>query len=304
MSRPKQTDNMTTTGKKKKSNIILRTLRLMKYRLQHDLKHSLYVIIFGTDTFLGKTFDIFLMVAILLSISITIFDSMFNSIPWLQTTLYVLEGFFTFFFTLEYIARVYCSPEPKKYIFSFFGIIDLLATLPPYLSFFVVNARYMMTIRMFRLIRVFRVFKLFNFMSEGNMLLRSLQMSMKKILVFFLFVVILIVTLGTVMYMFESNVPDSKFSSIPQSIYWAAMTMTTVGYGDITPVTDAGRFFATVVMVLGYTIIAVPTGIVSAEMIKENRKASGKEIICPQCKQKGHDGDANYCKYCGHELYN
>ena len=272
----------------------------MKYRLQHDLKHSLYVIIFGTDTFLGKTFDIFLMVAILLSISITIFDSMFNSIPWLQTTLYVLEGFFTFFFTLEYIARVYCSPEPKKYIFSFFGIIDLLATLPPYLSFFVVNARYMMTIRMFRLIRVFRVFKLFNFMSEGNMLLRSLQMSMKKILVFFLFVVILIVTLGTVMYMFESNVPDSKFSSIPQSIYWAAMTMTTVGYGDITPVTDAGRFFATVVMVLGYTIIAVPTGIVSATFIDETQKRVRKGR-CPRCDAKVSKGD-HYCANCGEKL--
>lgn len=289
---------------KKRKRILSRFYRIVRYKLQHDLKNNLYIIIFGTDTLLGKAFDVLLMVAILLSIFITIFDSMFNSIPWLQTTCYILEGFFTFFFTLEYIARVWCSPEPKKYIFSFFGIVDLLATLPPYLSFFFGNARYMMIIRMFRLIRVFRVFKLFNFMSEGNMLLRSLQMSMKKILVFFLFVVIMIVTLGTVMYVFESNVPDSKFSSIPQSIYWAAVTMTTVGYGDMTPVTDAGRFFATVVMVLGYTIIAVPTGIVSSEMIKEMHKFNGRDVVCPKCHRKGHDGDANYCKYCGQELYN
>ena len=289
---------------KKRKHVLGRFYRIVRYKLQHDLKNNLYIIIFGTDTLLGKAFDVLLMIVILLSIFITVFDSMINTIPWLQTVCYVLEGFFTFFFTLEYIARVWCSPDPKKYIFSFFGIIDLLATLPPYLSFFFGNARYMMIIRMFRLIRVFRVFKLFNFMSEGNMLLRSLQMSMKKILVFFLFVVILIVTLGTVMYVFESNVPDSKFSSIPQSIYWAAVTMTTVGYGDLTPVTDAGRFFATVVMVLGYTIIAVPTGIVSSEMIKEMHKYNGKDVVCPHCHRAGHDDDANYCKYCGHELYN
>lgn len=289
---------------KKRKSVISRTFRIISYKLRHDLKQNLYIIIFGTDTFLGKAFDVFLMIAILLSILITIFDSMVNSIPWLQTTCYILEGFFTLFFTAEYIARLYCSPEPKKYALSFFGIIDLLVILPPYLSFFFINARYMMIIRMFRLIRVFRVFKLFNFMSEGNMLLRSLQMSMKKILVFFLFVVILIVTLGTVMFVFESNVPDSKFSSIPQSIYWAAVTMTTVGYGDMTPVTDAGRFFATVVMVLGYTIIAVPTGIVSSEMIKEMHRFNGKDVVCPHCHRQGHDGDANYCKYCGHELYN
>lgn len=289
--------------KRKKANILVRSFKIIRYKLGHDLKWNLHAIIFGTDTFLGKAFDVVLMVSIMLSVLITVFDSMVSSVLWLKNTCFVLEAFFTFFFTLEYIARVYCSPDRKKYIFGFFGIIDLLAILPPYLSFFFNNARYMMIIRSFRLIRVFRVFKLFNFISEGNLLLRSLQMSMKKILIFFLFVVIMVVTLGTVMFVFESNVPDSKFSSIPQSIYWAAMTLTTVGYGDITPVTDAGRFFSTVVMVLGYTIIAVPTGIVSAEMIKENKREKEEKRICPRCRRHGHDEDANYCKYCGKELF-
>lgn len=282
-------------------NIISRFMKMPRNVLRRQLR----VIIFGTDTKLGKGFDVVLIFTILLSVLITIFDTILDTIPWAKTTCQVLEGVFTVFFTLEYILRIYCTDKPSNYIFSFFGIVDLLATIPPYMALFVSQARFMVIIRMFRLIRVFRVFKLFNFLSEGNLLLRSLIQSSKKILVFFLFVLILIVTIGTLMYMVESHVPGTKFTSIPRSIYWAAVTTTTVGYGDMTPTTAFGQFFATMVMILGYTIIAIPTGIVSYEMIIGSRRIIRKDdnIQCPRCHRKGHDADANYCKYCGHDLF-
>ena len=207
---------------------------------------------------------------------------------------------FTAFFTFEYLVRIYCSPKPKKYIFSFFGIVDLLSTLPVYLSFFFAGTRYLLVIRVFRLIRVFRVFKLFNFLKEGNMLLKSLRISAPKIFVFFFFVLILVTSIGTIMYMIEGNQPGTQFNNIPNSIYWAIVTMTTVGYGDITPVTPVGRFLSAIVMLIGYTIIAVPTGIVSATMVGQQRKRS--KLECPHCRQAGHEEGAEYCKYCGWKL--
>ncbi|MBQ4622052.1 MAG: ion transporter [Bacteroidaceae bacterium] len=263
------------------------------------LKKKLYDIIFESDTFWGKTFDIVLIVCIALSILITIFDSLVT-IPWLQAVLVVLEYLFTLFFTLEYLTRLYCSPAPKAYALSFFGLVDLLSILPMYLGFFFSNARFAIVLRSFRLIRVFRIFKLFNFLAEGNMLLRSLRQSANKILVYFLFVVILVISLGTLMFMVESGQPDTQFTDIPTSIYWAIVTMTTVGYGDITPVTAMGRFLSALVMLLGYTILAVPTGIVSASMIKESRRHDHRS--CPNCQRMGHEENARYCKHCGAEL--
>ncbi|MBQ6800069.1 MAG: ion transporter [Bacteroidaceae bacterium] len=263
------------------------------------LKKKLYDIIFESDTFWGKTFDIVLIVCIALSILITIFDSLVT-IPWLQAVLVVLEYLFTLFFTLEYLTRLYCSPAPKAYALSFFGLVDLLSILPMYLGFFFSNARFAIVLRSFRLIRVFRIFKLFNFLAEGNMLLRSLRQSANKILVYFLFVVILVISLGTLMFMVESGQPDTQFTDIPTSIYWAIVTMTTVGYGDITPVTAMGRFLSALVMLLGYTILAVPTGIVSASMIKESRRLDHRS--CPNCQRMGHEENARYCKHCGAEL--
>ena len=207
---------------------------------------------------------------------------------------------FTAFFTFEYLVRIYCSPKPKKYIFSFFGIVDLLATLPLYLGFFFRGARYLLIIRTFRLIRVFRVFKLFNFLEEGNLLLVSLRLSSRKIFVFFFFVLILVTSIGTIMFMVEGTQPDTQFNNIPNCIYWAIVTMTTVGYGDITPVTPVGRFISACVMLIGYTIIAVPTGIVSATMMKEHRKRS--LLQCPHCFRTGHEEEAKFCKYCGGKL--
>lgn len=272
------------------------------YRFLHNqaLKHKLYVIIFESDTPAGKAFDVALIVCILLSILLAIVESLQGLPAWLVNPFIVCEYLFTGFFTFEYVTRIYCSPRPREYVFSFFGIVDLLATLPLYLAFFLPGARYLLIIRAFRIIRVFRIFKLFNFWLEGERLLNSLRESSKKISVFFLFVVILVISIGTLMYMIEGNQPNTQFSNIPNSIYWACVTMTTVGYGDITPVTALGKFLSACVMLIGYTIIAVPTGIVSVSMMKEYKKQ--QELECPNCHKKGHEENAVYCNQCGHEL--
>lgn len=266
-----------------------------------ELKDKLYEIIFESDTFWGKAFDVALIGCISFSICIVLLESLHSIPPRFAFALEITEYVLTAFFTFEYLVRIYCSPRPKAYIFSFFGMVDLLATLPVYLAFFLPGSRYFLIIRAFRLIRVFRVFKLFSFLAEGNLLLRSLKQSFNKILVFFFFVVIMVTAIGTIMYMVEGDVPDSAFNNIPNSIYWAIVTMTTVGYGDITPVTPVGRFLSAVVMLLGYTIIAVPTGIVSASMIDEGNKRKNKRT-CPHCGKKGHEESAIYCKYCGQGL--
>lgn len=273
---------------------------LNRFLHNESLKHKLYVIIFESDTRAGKMFDVALIGCILFSIIIVILESLQGLPSYLNTPFIVIELILTAFFTLEYITRIYCSPSPRKYIFSFFGIIDLLATLPLYLAFFLPGARHLLVIRAFRLIRVFRVFKLFNFWMEGEILLRSIRESSKKIAVFFLFVVILVTSIGTLMYMIEGSQASTQFNNIPNSIYWAIVTMTTVGYGDITPVTPLGKFLSACVMLLGYTIIAVPTGIVSVSMMKEYRRQ--QNIECPNCHKSGHEEHAAYCKYCGNAL--
>ena len=239
------------------------------------LKLKLYEIIFGSDTPMGKTFDITLMICIVVSILITIFDSLFTN-PWIVGSLVILEYLLTLFFTFEYLARLYCSPHPRDYAFSFFGIIDLVSILPMYLGWLLPGARFVIVLRSIRLIRIFRIFKLFSFLDEGYKLMESLKQSFKKIFVFFLFVLIMVICLGTIMYMVEGNQPGTQFTDIPTSIYWSIVTMTTVGYGDITPVTSIGRFFAGIVMLLGYTIVAVPTGIVSSEMVKQSQNLEEK----------------------------
>lgn len=264
------------------------------------LKRKIYIIIFESDTWAGKLFDVCLICFIIFSILIAMLESL-QGIPSLfGTILYVLEYVFTFFFTVEYILRLYCSPAPRKYAFSFFGIIDLLSTLPLYMGFFFGGARYLLLIRTFRLIRIFRVFKLFNFLKEGQMLLRSLRASMRKIGVFFLFMLVLAISIGTLMYMVERGEEGSKFTDIPNSIYWAIVTLTTVGYGDITPVTAFGRFLSACVMLMGYTILAVPTGIVSVSLMKEHRRQL--DLPCPNCGRSGHEETDVYCRYCGASL--
>ena len=265
-----------------------------------ELKQKVYTIVFESDTPRGKLFDLILIASIILSVMLVILESMHVFPHSAYLVLRALEYLLTLFFTIEYLARIYCLRQPRKYIFSFFGIVDLLATLPVYLSFIFHGSHYLLVIRAFRLIRVFRIFKLFQFINEGNLLLRSLWISAPKILIFFLFVLILVISMGTIMYMIEGNSPGSGFNNIPNSIYWAIVTMTTVGYGDITPTTPVGRFFSAVIMLIGYTIIAVPTGIVSATMVQQRKELEARR--CPRCHRDGHDAEGLYCKYCGARL--
>ncbi|MBR0047492.1 MAG: ion transporter [Bacteroidaceae bacterium] len=265
-------------------------------------KQRLYTIVFDSDTPAGKAFDIAVMVAIVLSLIVAFVETKPEVVGRFKDVLTIMEYVLTFFFTLEYILRLYCSPRPKDYALSFFGVIDLLATIPLYLSFipYLSSARYFFILRVFRLIRIFRVLKLFSFINEGHLLMQSIRLSAKKILVYFLFVLILVIILGTLMFMVEGGQPGTQFTDIGTSIYWAIVTLTTVGYGDITPVTLVGRLLSGIVMILGYTIIAVPTGIVSATMIDETKR-KGRNGRCPRCNEKT-DLKANYCKHCGERL--
>ena len=271
-------------------------------KANESLKKRLYIIIFESDTREGKLFDTVLIGFIVSSILVVILDSVFRFDTYANIGFQVLEYLFTAFFTFEYLVRLYCSPNPRQYAFSFFGIVDLLSTLPLYLGFFLQGARYLLIVRSFRLIRVFRVFKLFSFLNEGNLLMQSLWISRAKIGVFFLFVLILNISIGTLMYVVEGNRPDTPFTDIPASIYWSIVTMTTVGYGDITPITGMGRFLSAVVMLFGYTIIAIPTGIVSAALFEEGRLRK-QERSCPHCRKQIDDTDARYCPYCGQLLF-
>lgn len=265
-------------------------------------KPRLYNIVFNSDTRAGKIFDIAVMVAIVLSLLVAFIETKPAVMGRFKDVLTILEYVLTFFFTIEYILRLYCSPRPRDYAFSFFGVIDLVATLPLYLSFIpcLASARYFFILRVFRLIRIFRVLKLFSFINEGYLLLQSIRLSLRKILVYFLFVLILVTILGTLMFIVEGGQPGTQFTDIMTSIYWAIVTLTTVGYGDITPVTTIGRILSGLIMILGYTIIAVPTGIVSATMIDETKR-KGKNGRCPRCNEKT-DLKANYCKHCGERL--
>ena len=285
---------------------MLKTLRRLRDTVHHfvhneQLKQRLYDIIFCSDTPMGKLFDVTLLWMIVLSIVLIIIESMPGLPHVLKVVMTVFEYVFTFFFTLEYLCRLYCSPRPRQYAFSFFGVIDLLSTLPLYLGWIFGPMRYLMVVRTFRLIRVFRVFKLFSFLEEGDMLLRSLYLSGRKIMVFFLFVVIMVISLGTLMFMVEGNVENSQFTDIPTSIYWAVVTMTTVGYGDIAPVTGLGRMLSAIVMMLGYTIMAVPTGIVSAQFIHDHQQRQSRRQ-CPECGSPV-PSKAHYCPFCGREQH-
>lgn len=264
-----------------------------------DWKSRLHEIIFEADTPEGKRFDIILLVAIILSVLIV----MLESVPTLQneygTLFYYLEWFFTIIFSLEYIARLISVKKPLKYALSFFGLIDLLSILPTFLAIFYVGSHSIRIIRILRLMRVFRVLKLIGFLKEARVLRDSLKASWPKITVFLLAVTSLVVVLGTVMYIIED--PSAGFTSIPMSIYWAIVTLTTVGYGDIAPVTPLGQTLASVIMIMGYAIIAVPTGIMASDMSRSQKIALNTQA-CPNCMTEGHQDDAVHCRKCGHLL--
>ncbi len=256
-------------------------------------------IIFGAESRGGKAFDIVLIVAIVLSV----FLVMLESVPSISTqfggTLYYLEWVFTLMFTIEYLVRLSCVRLPLRYAFSFYGLVDLLSIMPTYLSLLIPGANTLLVIRILRILRVFRVLKLFNYMQEAEHLALAMKASRRKIFVFLYFVCTIVVVFGAVMYLVEG--PENGFTSLPKSVYWAIVTMTTVGYGDISPSTPMGQLIASATMITGYSIIAVPTGIYTAELTQamwKRKDARG----CPGCGKTGHEEDAAYCRYCGSEL--
>ncbi|MEZ8455016.1 ion transporter [Vibrio cyclitrophicus] len=266
---------------------------------RQPLKHHLYVIIFDTHTPAGRAFDISLIIAIVVSLIVLILESIPSVMTeWSQQLRYI-EYSFTALFTLEYLLRLYCSPKPKSYATSFYGVVDLLAILPTYLAIIFPGASFMGVVRLLRVMRIFRILKLVRYLQDSNILLRSLLMARRKILIFFSTVGILVTIFGSLIFVIEG--PENGFTSIPQSIYWAIVTITTVGYGDITPQTAFGKAIASLTMLLGYSILAVPTGIITAEL--SNEMNSHKELVkCPNCNRAGHDSDAMYCKHCASEL--
>ncbi|MBE4375856.1 ion transporter [Vibrio parahaemolyticus] len=265
----------------------------------HSLKNTLYVTIFGTHTKAGRAFDIALIIAIISSLAVLVLDSIPSvRAEWAKELKY-LEYTFTGLFTIEYLLRLYCSPKPVAYAKSFYGIVDLLAIIPTYLVLFFPSASFMGVIRALRVMRIFRILKLVRYLQESNILLRSLLMARRKIFIFFTTVAILVTIFGSLIFIVEG--PENGFTSIPKSIYWAIVTITTVGYGDLVPQTNLGKALASITMLLGYSILAVPTGIFTAELHQEMQ--SHKVLVkCPNCSQTGHDSDAIYCKHCGSEL--
>jgi voltage-gated potassium channel len=261
---------------------------------------KLYEIIFEADTKAGRTFDIVLLIFIVTSVSIIVVESISSIQQQFGRALRIIEWFFTIIFTMEYLARLWTVPDKKKYAFSFFGIIDLLSIIPTYLAVFLGGAQSLMVIRSLRLLRIFRVLKLSRYIGEGQYLVRAMKASQHKIVVFLLTVLTSVIIFGTLMYLVEG--PANGFTSIPKSIYWAIVTMTTVGYGDIAPQTSLGQAIASVIMIMGYGIIAVPTGIVSAEMVQMKSSDKISTQVCPHCLREGHDADAAHCKFCGGKL--
>lgn len=265
-------------------------------------RHSLHEIIYEADTLKGKVFNIALFVTIITSIILVMLESVASFDSKYHKILNISEWIITILFSLEYIARIISVKKPWNYIFSFYGIIDLLSTIPKYLSIFLVGSHSLIVIRALRLMRIFRILKLARFIGESTNFVRALKVSRAKIAVFLSFVLILCIVLGTIMYLVESS-EDSGFNSIPRSVYWAIVTLTTVGYGDIAPVTALGQFIASIIMIMGYGIIAIPTGIISSEMTKVNRRNINTNTqACPSCMVNSHPDNAEFCFNCGKEL--
>ncbi len=282
-----------------------------KFKSELDLlRQKIYIIIYGVNTPAGKAFDVGLLFFILLSVLVIMLETIKGIDVIFHRELVILEWIFTITFSLEYVLRIFCSKKPWKYIFSFYGIIDLLSILPVYSSFFLAGSNVLSSFRILRLLRVFRVLKLMNFIQESSKLKVALLASRAKIIVFLYTVLIISVTVGTLMYYIEG--PANGFTSIPKSIFYTIVTLTTVGYGDMVPSTPLGQFLSMVLMITGYGIIAVPTGIVSVEIAKQIGKRDNGEtknspktsngMICRHCNCEGHSDSARYCYNCGYKL--
>ncbi len=265
-----------------------------------DWRERLFIIVFKTDTPAGRAFDEWLLIVIIASLAVVMLDSIQEVDSQYRTWLSALEWLFTAIFAGEYLVRLWCSPKPLRYAFSFYGLVDLLAVLPAFLALIFASAQYLMVIRVIRVLRIFRILKLTHYLRQANYLMTALRGSQQKITVFFLSILTLVTIFGALMYVVEG--PANGFSSIPKSIYWAIVTLTTVGFGDITPKTPLGQAIASVVMIAGYSIIAVPTGIFTAEMANAMRQ-DGKKHPCPHCAKEQHEPEAAFCSRCGSPLY-
>ena len=263
-------------------------------------KDSVRTVIFEAHTPSGKAFDVGLIVCILLSVLAVLLDTV-SAIhePW-GDELYLVEWFFTILFTIEYGLRLWCINNTRLYARSFFGIVDLVGIIPTYLSLFFAGAQYLLVVRILRVLRVFRVLRMVRYVGEAELLTQALVASRRKISVFILSVLALVVVFGSFMYLIEGG--ENGFTSIPKSIYWAVITLTTVGYGDLTPQTALGQGMATFVMIMGYGIIAIPTGIVTLELSEATRRRANTRT-CPDCSAEGHSREATYCWRCGHHLF-
>jgi voltage-gated potassium channel len=269
---------------------------------KHSWRFRLHEIIYEADTPAGKIFDVILLIAILASIVFVMLETVEEFDQKYHTFLNIAEWVITILFTLEYFGRIIAIKQPSKYIFSFYGIIDLLSTIPKYLSLIFVGTHALVALRALRLLRVFRILKLARYVGASNRLLVALRASRAKIAVFLFFIIILCIILGTVMYLIEGD-NDSGFTSIPESVYWAIVTLTTVGYGDIAPVTPLGQLIASVIMIMGYGIIVIPTGIVTAELTTNTTEIHTNTQNCPNCAVDKHRDNAEFCYNCG-ELLN
>lgn len=263
------------------------------------LRRKLHIIIFGVDTWGGKAFDVGLLIAILLSVLAVMLESVPEIRAKWGAELYAIEWGLTILFTFEYLLRMICVIHPGKYAFSFFGIVDLLAILPSYLSIFFVGSHSLSVVRAIRLLRIFRVLKMVHYLKEANHLWVALQATRRKISVFLVVILTVVLIMGSTMYLVEG--PEHGFTSIPKSVYWSIVTMTTVGYGDIAPQTTLGQTIAAIAMILGYCIIIVPTGVFSVEVVAAQQRKR-MSISCGACHKSGHEEDAAFCKYCGSKL--
>ncbi len=261
------------------------------------LRTRIFEIIFESDTPAAKGFDIALIIAILASVAVVLLDSVPSLHACYQTLFWALEWGFTLAFTVEYGLRLYCLDRPLLYARSFYGVVDLLSILPTWLSIILPGAQPLLVVRVLRVLRLFRVLRLMEFVGEGELLLRAMQRSRRKILLFLSSVMMIVTVFGSLIYLIEPT--EAGFTSIPRAMYWGVVTLTTVGYGDIAPITPLGQFVSALMMIIGYSIIAVPTGVFSAEVIRAMRDEKQSDEACPGCGREGHARDAKYCKHCG-----
>ena len=273
----------------------------LKYN-ERKWKEKLHEIIYEADTPVGKLFDIILLIVILLSVVLVMLESIGSIESKYANILDILEWVITILFSVEYIARIISVKSPKSYVFSFYGIIDFLSIIPKYISLFIIGTNSLLALRALRLLRVFRILKLTRFIGESANFGKALKRSRAKIAVFITFVIVLCIILGTIMYLVE-NEHDSGFTSIPRSVYWAIVTLTTVGYGDIAPITSLGQFIASMIMILGYGIIAIPTGIVTSEMTRNEKDLIPNNTQnCTNCSEDYHQDNAKFCHKCGNNI--